>query len=48
MAQSATATVLREYESDQTAWFRFSFKKPRFARLGLELGKDAPRLAAEV
>jgi rsbT co-antagonist protein RsbR len=36
------------FSSDQTAWFLFSFKKPLFARLGLELGKDAPRLAAEV
>jgi rsbT co-antagonist protein RsbR len=48
LTELSRSRVQMGFSSDQTAWFLFSFKKPLFARLGLELGKDAPRLAAEV
>lgn len=40
--------VLQGFTSDETASFVFSFKKPLFARLRTELGRDADALADEV
>ncbi|HWA97196.1 MAG TPA: STAS domain-containing protein [Pirellulales bacterium] len=39
--------VLQGFNSDETATFIFSFKRPFFARLRAELGKDAEALADE-
>lgn len=39
--------VLQGFSSDETAMFIFSFKKPLFARLRTELGRDAEALADE-
>ncbi len=39
--------VTQGFSSDQTAMFVFSFKKPLFARLRGELGKDADALAEQ-
>jgi rsbT co-antagonist protein RsbR len=39
--------VLQGFSSDETATFIFSFKKPLFARLRAELGRDAEALADE-
>ena len=39
--------VLQGFTSDQTATFIFSFKKPLFARIQAELGRDAEALASE-
>lgn len=39
--------VLQGFSSDETAMFIFSFKKPLFARLRTDLGRDAESLADE-
>jgi rsbT co-antagonist protein RsbR len=39
--------VLQGFTADETATFIFSFKKPFFARLGNELGRDAAAVTAE-
>jgi rsbT co-antagonist protein RsbR len=40
--------VLQGFTSDETATFIFSFKKPLFARLRSELGRDADALADDI
>jgi len=40
--------VLQGFTSDETAAFIFSFKKPLFARLQIELGRDADAFAGHI
>src|SRR6185369_2282723 len=44
----SASRVAQGFASDQTATFVFSFKKPLFDRLRVEVGKDVDALADEV
>jgi rsbT co-antagonist protein RsbR len=47
LEEVSKSRVAQGFSSDETAMFIFSFKKPLFARLRQELGKDAEALAEE-